>query len=140
MSAFSNYLEQKVLEYTLRGGNLPKPTTIYLALFTSDPTDAGTGTEVSDSAYARQDCADGGAIASGWTAPVVDGIGHSVNNAKEIEFPAFALAVGEVTHFALYDAATSGNLLYHGAFDTPKDLGKGDIASIAPGTVTVALE
>lgn len=140
MAAFSDYLESGILGYTLRGGSLAQPTKVYLALFTSDPTDAGTGNEVTDSAYARQDAAVGGSISSGWTAPNTSGTGTSVENAKAIEFPAIADGSVTVTHFAVYDATTSGNLLYHGPFATPKTLDVDDIASVAAGSVTVTLK
>ena len=54
MSELSNHLENKFLEITLKGGTAYNVTTAYLALFSTDPTDAGSGTECSWTNYARQ--------------------------------------------------------------------------------------
>ncbi len=54
MAEFSNYLENKVLDHVLRNTSYTSPTTVYVGLYTSDPTDAGSGTEVSGGSYARQ--------------------------------------------------------------------------------------
>ena len=45
MAEFSNYLENKILDHVLKNISYTSPTTAYVGLFTSDPTDAGTGTE-----------------------------------------------------------------------------------------------
>ena len=42
MSKFSDYLEGKIIETTLRGAAMPAPSSIYIALYTADPSDAGT--------------------------------------------------------------------------------------------------
>jgi len=139
MAAFSDYLEAGVLDHTLRGVALSAPAAVYLALFTTDPTDAGGGVEVADSAYAREDMADGGAIASGWTAPAVDTDGYAVTNAKVIQYPPIADGTVTVTHYGLFDAATAGNLLYHGAFTSSKTLDVNDVMSIAVGGLKIIL-
>jgi hypothetical protein len=56
MAEMSNYLENALINATLRNTSYTPPTTVYVALFTSDPTDAGSGTEVSTAgtSYARQ--------------------------------------------------------------------------------------
>ena len=52
--AFSDYLEDKVLEHVFGGNAFTAPSTLYVALFTVAPSDTGGGTEVSGGAYARQ--------------------------------------------------------------------------------------
>lgn len=139
MAAFSNYLESGVLEHTLRGASLPTPSTIYMALFTNDPTDANTGTELGDSAYVRQDMAKGGSISSGWTAPSTSGEGHAVSNANVIQFPPIADGTVTTTHYALFDSQVGGNLLYHGSFTVSKTLEINDVLSIAVGGLQVVV-
>ncbi|MDV6318807.1 hypothetical protein [Chromohalobacter sp. HP20-39] len=139
MSAFSDYLEEGVLQHTLRGNSLPTPSTIYIALFTSDPTDADTGNEVSDSAYIRQDAAKGGSIDSGWTAPATSGDGKMCSNAKLIQFPPVADGSVTVTHYALFDAQAGGNMLYHAPFSVSKTLEINDVLSIDIGGMQVIL-
>lgn len=141
MAAFSDYLEQGVLNYTLRGQSLSQPSAIYVALFTANPTDANnTANELQDSGYARQDAANGGSVASGWAAPTASGTGHVCSNANALEFPPIVDGSVTVTHFGLYDAATGGNLLYHGAFDTARTLQIDDVVSVAIGALSVTLE
>ena len=139
MSAFSDYLEAGILEHTLRGVTLPVPSAIYVALFTSNPTDAGTGAEVSDSLYTRQDAAQGEAMATGWTSPVVSGEGKMSSNAKRIQFSPIADGTITIGWFGLYEAATGANLLYHGAFTVPKTLEINDVVSIDIGGLKVIL-
>ncbi len=43
MAAMSNYLENALINEVLRATGYTAPTTVYVALFTSDPTDAGSG-------------------------------------------------------------------------------------------------
>lgn len=139
MAAFSNFLEAGILNHTLRGQSLSAPATIYLALFTTDPTDAATGNEVGDSAYVRQDMAKGGGISTGWTSPTESGSGTAVSNAQVIQFPPIADGEVTVTHYALYDAQSGGNMLYHGAFTVSKTLEVNDVLSIDIGGLQVIL-
>ena len=139
MSAFSNDLERKILNATLRGANYTSPSNVYVALFTSNPTDEGTGSELGDSSYIRQDAAQGDTISSGWTEPVVSGEGHMSSNAKRIQFPPIADATVTIGWFGLFDSQTGGNLLYHGAFTVPKTLEINDVVSIDIGGLKVVL-
>jgi hypothetical protein len=127
MSEMSNYLENALINVTLRATAYTAPTTVYVALFTSDPTDAGTGTEVSGGAYAR--------TAVTFAAP---SNGVSLNSA-DVTFPTCTLAWGIVTHIGLYDALTSGNLLYHTPLDASKTVDTGDIFKISSGSLSVTL-
>lgn len=141
MSKFSNYTESNIIETTLRGAVYPVPAKGYLALFTADPTDANVtaneATLAAWPAYARQDAAAGGLIATGWTAPS-DGVS---TNAKVLTYaPNNGAASVTITHIGIYDALTGGNLLYHAPLVSSKTLLVGDVLSfgIAALTVTVA--
>lgn len=127
MAAFSNYLENALINGTLRATTYTAPTTVYVGLFTSDPTDAGSGTEVSGNAYARQ--------AATFAAP---SNGAASTNA-DIQFPQATGNWGTVTHFAIFDALTAGNMMYHGALTTSKNIETGDVFKIATGSLTVTL-
>jgi len=140
MSEFSNYTEGNIIETTLRGAAYPVPTAVYIALFTTDPTDAASGAEVTVGAwpaYARQDAAQGLGISTGWTASA-NGVS---SNAKEVTFPANdGLAAVTVTHIALFDALTNGNMLYHTPLTATKTLQQTDVISFAIGAVTVTVD
>ncbi len=127
-NGMSDYLENALLNSTLRGQAFTAPTAIYAALFTSDPTDAGTGTEVSGGAYTRQ------AITFG--APS----NGTCSNSADVLFPVATAAWGTITHFAIYDAATGGNLLYSGAFTTAKTIAMDDQLKLAAGNITITLD
>ena len=127
MSEFSNYLENALINAVLRNTSYTSPTTVYVALFTSDPTDAGTGTEVSGGSYARTSVTFG--------AP---SNGVSTTSA-DVTFPQATAGWGVVSHIGLYDASTSGNLLFHTPLDNSKTIDSGDIFKIASGSLTVTL-
>ena len=127
MSEMSNYLENALINGTLRATTYTAPTTVYLALYTTDPTDADTGTEVSGGSYARQSITMG--------AP---SNGVSTNSAA-IEFPQASASWGTVAYVGIRDDVTGGNLLYHTALDTSKTIDTGDIFKIASGSLSVTL-
>lgn len=127
MAAMSNYLENALINATLRNTSYSSPATVYAALFTSDPTDAGTGTEVSGGSYTRK------AITFGSPSN-----GASTNSGA-VEFDQATGNWGTITHFGIYDASTSGNLLYHGQLTSSKVIETGDVFKFATSSVTVTL-
>jgi hypothetical protein len=127
MAEMSNYLENALINVTLRNTAYTAPTTVYVALYTSDPTDADTGTEVTGGSYARQSATFG--------AP---SNGASVTTA-DVTFPTCTVAWGTVTHIGIRDASTSGNLLYHTPLDVSKTIAAGDIFKITTGNLSVTL-
>ena len=125
MSAKSNYLENKILDYVLRDTADWAPSAVYLALHTANPDEDGSGTEVSGNGYSRQ--AVTFAAASG---------GSSASNSVE-EFTASGGSFGTVTHFGIWDASSSGNLLYYGALTASKVIADGDTLRFASGAITI---
>lgn len=136
MPGKSNFLEDAVLNHVLRGIAFPTLTNVHVSLHTADPTDAGTGTEVSGGSYARVSVTRN---TSNWDAPAdVSGAQQTANNGA-ITFPTPTANWGTVTHFGLFDAATSGNLLYSGALTTSRTINNGDVApSFADAALTVS--
>jgi hypothetical protein len=127
MAAMSNYLENALINATLRNTSYTTPSTVYVGLYTSDPTDANTGTEVTGGSYARK--------AATFGAPS-DGA-STISSA--IEFDQATANWGTVTHFGILDASTSGNLLYHGALTASKAIDTGDVFKFATSALTVTL-
>jgi hypothetical protein len=128
MSAISNYLENALINATLRNTTFTSPATVYAALFTSDPTDAGSGTECTGSGYARK--------AITFAAP---SNGVTTNSAAAVEFDQATGSWGTLTHFAIFDALTTGNMLYYGALTTSKTIASGDVFKFATSSVSVTL-
>jgi hypothetical protein len=127
MAEMSNYLENALINATLRATTYTSVATVYVSLWTSDPTDAGSGTEVSGGSYART------AVTFG--APS-DGV---TLNSADVTFPTATASWGVVGWIGINDAATSGNLLYHSPLDTSKTIDSGDIFKISTGNLSVTL-
>ena len=127
MAEISNYLENALINGTLRATTFTAPAAVYISLHTADPTDAGSGTEVSGGSYIRQ--------AATFAAP---SNGASTTSA-DITFPQATGNWGTIGWIGIWDAQTTGNLLYHTALDTSKAIDNGDIFKIASGSLTVTL-
>jgi hypothetical protein len=128
MAELSNYLENKLLDHVLRNVSYTSPTTVYVGLYTSDPADDNSGTEVSGGSYARQ-------ILSVTTATA--GV---VTSSVDVTFPQATGNWGTITHIGLLDALTSGNLLMHTPLTTSKLIETGDILKVPTGNLTASLD
>ena len=130
MSKMSDYLEKKLLDHVLTNTPYTPPTSVYLALFTADPTDAGTAAEVTGGAYARQKITFGTASSPGGTS----------STTADTAFPVATANWGTVTHVGIYDAETSGNLLLHGASTTAQTINFDNQLVIPAGELTVVFD
>jgi hypothetical protein len=135
-NAASNYLENKVLDHVLTATSYTAPTTRYLALFNNTSTNASTNLEAgtltdeistSGTAYVRK--AVTFAAASG---------GQSATNAT-VTFDAATASWGTVTHVAVMDAETSGQVLFYGEVTTAKSIDVGDTFQVTSGNLTISL-
>lgn len=124
----SNYAETAMLDWIAGGATPTRPTTRYLALFTATPGESGGGTEVSGSGYARQTIAFA-AASSGAT-----------SNSGAVTFTASGGSFGTVTSVGIFDASTSGNLLWYGPLTASKTIADGDSFQVAIGAATLALD
>jgi hypothetical protein len=140
MSAASNYLENKLLDHTLRYGSAPYTgaSTLYLALFNNTSGNAATNLEAgtltdevttSSSAYARKTITFA-AAASGTSA-----------SSATVTFDTATASWGSITHIAVMDGGTagSGNVLFYGAVTTAKTIDTGDTFQVSSGNLTIAL-
>jgi hypothetical protein len=127
MAEMSNFLENALINATLRNTTYTSVATVYVSLWTSDPTDAGSGTEVSGGSYART-AVTFGAPSNGVT-----------TNSADVTFPTCTAAWGTVGWIGINDALTTGNLLYHSPLDTSKTIDSGDIFKISTGNLSVTL-
>jgi len=114
MSALSNYLETKLIDHVLRNASYTSPATVYAALYTTDPGEDNSGTEVSGGDYARQSVTFG--------APT-DGV---TKNSVEVTYPEATASWGTVSYTGILDANTGGNLLFYGGLDASKTVDTGD--------------
>jgi hypothetical protein len=130
MSSFSDYTENLVLTYLFTNGSVTRPTAWYVGLFTAAPSDTGGGTEVSGSGYVRK--------ATGTI--TVSGTGTTATNSAAIEFAAASGGNwGTVTHAAIFDAETSGNMLAWAQLTTARTINDGDVFRVPASSLTVTL-
>lgn len=125
MSALSDYLENEILDHILSVGSYTMPTNVYVGLSLASFNDDNSGTEITGNNYARV-VASFGVAASGTS-----------SNDAAIEFSAATGTWGSVSHFGIFDAASAGNLLIHGAFTTAKTIASGDILKIPTGDLDI---
>lgn len=131
--SFGDATENAILDRVFGAAAYAPPATLYLALFTVAPTDAGGGTEVSGGAYARQ------AITNNATNfPAASGGAKS--NGVAITFPAATASWGTIVAWALMDAATAGNVVFRGSVTPNQAVPSGGTASFAVGDLDISLD
>jgi hypothetical protein len=129
MAAASDYLELKLLDHSLGTASMTAPSNVYVGLHTGSPLDNNTGgNEISGNGYTRKVAAFA-AAASG-----------SASTSGTITFDAATGNWGTITHISIYDATTTGNLMFHGAVTTSKTIETGDTFQISTGNLTISLD
>jgi hypothetical protein len=126
MSALSNHLETLLLTWHLTTGTAARPTAWHLAVGTGS-SDTGLTGEPSGNGYARQSI----------TFSVTDDLATNTN-AITIG-PCSGTNWGTMSHFAIFDATTGGNLLWHGALTASKLVEVGDSLTVAIGDIDLTL-
>lgn len=129
MSALSNYAEKLLLDWMMTTGSATRPTAWYVALFTAAPSDSGGGTEVSGAGYSRQSVTFDAAATPGGT----------TSNNNLVSFTASGGDFGTVSHIGIFDASTSGNLLWHGAMTASKSVSDGETLEFSVGNIDLVL-
>lgn len=127
MAEFSDYAECKILNLMREVAWTAFPA--YVALFITATADDGTGTEVTGGAYARQ------------PAGLLEATGASgtTSNTADITFPTATADWGIVTHLAVMDAVTGGNMIMHSILDASKTVNNGDTFKINAGDLDLTI-
>ena len=127
--SLSNTFETRVLTWLFTGDAVTRPSAFYIALFTSNPAEDASGTEVSTSgtAYARQSA----------TFTVS---GNEATNSAAIEFPTATASYGTVTHIGVFDAASAGNLIAYAALTTSKAIDTGDVLRLPANELDITMD
>lgn len=132
MGAMSNYLETAMHNAVFKGVAFTPPTALYLALYTSNPTDADVGNEVTGGAYSRQSVVFGDIEQIEEVAVIA--------LAETVSFPVATAPWGNVTHLGIRDAAEGGNMYYYAPLTTAKYIDTGDRVVFLANDITVALD
>lgn len=141
MANITTYLENKLLEHSLKGNwTTALPTTTYAGLFIVSPTVVGTdGTEVGsiDANYSRKSITWGTANTG------------AISNAVSLAWSANgywasgtgATASSTITTIGIFNAQTvnTGNLLWFGPLSTSITMGNGDSFTIPVGNLNITL-
>ena len=125
--SFSNTFETRVLTWVFTSGSATRPTAWYVALFTTNPAEDASGTEVSGGGYARQSA----------TFTVS---GNTASNSGAIEYPTATAGYGTVSHVGVFDASSGGNLISYAALTTSKTIETGDVLRIPAGDLDITLD
>lgn len=125
--SLSNTFETRTLQWLFTADAVTRPSAWYIGLFTSNPGETGAGTEVSGGSYARE--------AATFTVS-----GNLATTASVVEFPTATASWGTITHGAVFDAASGGNMIAYGALTTAKAIDTGDILRIPAGDFDVTLD
>ena len=129
MAALSDFSEKLLLDWLMTNGTATRPTAWYVALYTAAPNDAGGGTEVSGSGYARQavtfDAATSGA--------------GTTSNSIAVSFTAAGGDWGTISHIGIFDAVSAGNLLWHGSLTASRTVNDGDSLLFSIGNIDLTM-
>ncbi len=144
-AAMSDYLENKLIDYGLRGQAFTAPATQYFGLATATGSDTACGTEVTGGSYARvavtSSMANFAGTQSAGSTTASSGTGGTTSNNAAITFPAPTANWGTVTEYCVFDASTAGNLLYRAVLTASKTINNGDAApSFAIGAATFQID
>ena len=155
MAAMTDFLENKIIDWLFRAQAIgitgasaaagSGPTTLYVGLFTANPTDSTAGTEVTGGSYARvavtSSLVNWAGTQSAASTTASSGTGGTTSNNAAITFPAPSANWGTVTGFGIFDATSAGNLLIYAALTTSKTVNNGDPApSFAISALTVQID
>lgn len=143
--SMTDYLENKLIDALFRAQSYTMPATVYISLHTAACSDSSTGTEVSGGSYARvavtSALANWAGTQSAGSTSASSGTSGTTSNNGAITFPSPTGNWGSVSYFGIFDASTSGNMLFCAALTTAKTINNGDAApSFAAGALTIQVD
>lgn len=129
MGSFSNYLENKLLDHAFRNTSYTPAAALYVALSTANPQEDGAGlAEPVGNGYARVQATFSAAAAG------------QMSNSGQVQYPQATGSWGTITHFAVIDAASGGNMLAHGQLTSSLTVQSGNAPLFDVGDIVVTLD
>ena len=126
---FTNYLANRLVKATVGDVAWTTPNKVYLALYTEDPTKAGSSAgEVNQASYNRQEVTFD-----------INGVDGVTTNANQVDWNVATSNWGNVGWISIMDAPSSGFMLYFKALDNPKEILSGDQFKIDAGKLQLTL-
>jgi len=130
MGSLTNYGEETLLNHVFgRQSYIPK-TSIYLALFTADPTDVGllTNEPSRSNGYSRTEITFSVAAS------------RTIIQTPQVTFPQCSGGGwGTITYWGITDSLTDGNMLAHGAFNESLETSDGFIIKISDTDIQISI-
>lgn len=134
--SFSDFIEKELLDHVFGNAAYSAPATLYIALSTADPTDSGGSIAEPADTYARQAVTNN---ATEW--PAATGTTPTLkDHANAVIFPTATASWGTITHYAIFDAVSGGNMLAHATLDSSVVIGNGDTFVFAAGNIKIQLD
>ncbi len=122
--SYTDYLENAVVQHVFCGVPYTPAGTLYVAAFSTLPTDSGGGVEFTGTNYARR--------------PIVfSATGSAASNVSDIAFAAAGSAWGTVVGFGIFDSLSTGNLLAWGDIPVARTIAVNDVLLIPAGAITI---
>lgn len=113
MGSFTNYMEKTVLNAMGGNGAPVASMSLWMGLFTTAPSDASGGTEVSGGNYGRKSV-------GAWTTATVVGSGVGFSNVTNTVFGTATAGWGTVSCWALFDDSSTGNMIMWSSLTIPQ--------------------
>ena len=128
MPVLSATLRDEILDHILGTAANTAPSNVYVALYSSDPTDVDSGTELSGNGYARELVTFDASVA---------GVSSTDVNA---EFGPATADWGSVTHVAVHSSISGSDLIFFGPLATARTVLEDDILRFSAGNLTLKLD
>lgn len=143
--AFTNYLENQLVDFLFRAQTFTPPASFHVSLHTAACSDSSSGTEVTGGSYARvavtRSLANMAGTQSAGSTTASSGTGGTTSNNNAITFPSPTANWGTVTHFGIWDASSAGNMWVCQALTTSKTVNNGDAAPVFnAGSMTIQVD
>lgn len=126
--SFSDYLENRLLEWAFSSVGVTRPTAWYVALHSAAPGESGLLAELFGSGYARQSAA--------WSAPA-NGV---ISNTGLVVFGPALVDWVTISHFSVWTASSGGSCLTVGTFNKYHQVDATQKLSLAPGEIVITLD
>jgi len=136
MGSFSDFLENELLDHILGNSAYTPPATVYIALCTAAPTDASTGSTITEATYTGY--ARASVVNNATNFPAASG--GSKSNGTQITFADCTGGSSVITHIAVCDALTAGNVLAWGSLSETKTVTNGDQLIFEISKLTITLD
>lgn len=125
-----NSFESTIIDHILGAASWTPPATVYVALFTTTPTETTSGTEVSGNNYSRVAVTNN---STNWP-NATNGL---KKNGTAIAFPTPSGSWGTVAGMAIFDAASGGNMMFYSTLASSRAVAAGEPVYFAANAISI---